>query len=67
MTFPSNEFVSAKERAFLSRALQFLLTRFRASCLQGEHPFGFSILTAERTYELFTHSYQAGPAWFFLA
>lgn len=26
---------------------------------KSEHPFGFSILTAERTYELFTYSYQA--------
>ena len=26
-----------------------------------EHPFGFSILTAERTYELFTYSYQVRP------
>ncbi|CAK9043660.1 unnamed protein product [Durusdinium trenchii] len=29
----------------------------------GEHPFGFSILTAERTYELFTHSYQDAELW----
>lgn len=30
---------------------------------KSEHPFGFSILTAERTYELFTHSYQDAELW----
>ena len=48
----TNEFVKP---AVLSSAAYFALHL----SLQGEHPFGFSILTAERTYELFTHSYQA--------
>jgi len=30
---------------------------------KSEHPFGFSILTAERTYELFTYSYQDAELW----
>ena len=67
MTLPSNKYVPAKERACLSPALSVLAetiscTPLVSSYLQGEHPFGFSILTAERTYELFTHSYQAGTA-----
>ena len=39
-------------------------TNMTVACWWGEHPFGFSILTAERTYELFTHSYQAGNSLF---
>ncbi|CAE8608294.1 unnamed protein product [Polarella glacialis] len=35
----------------------------RSADLKSEHSFGFSLLTAERTYELYTSTYQDAELW----